>query len=358
MAIVDAPILRSPRNARRSLVQSGLLLGLIAVVIWSTAPLHAVTELNRGEAAARISLPTLEGVNVDTTALQGEPIVVIFGELYHDKTIQACREYREIAAHDAFVGKRVMPFLIITQDVPVDLLQDLADDLALDIPVLHDPERQAYEAYRVAVLPSVVVIDAEGQIVHAIAAHTTGFKDQLMDAMLFAVGSIDAEQFAARLAPERTEARQTNLARAQRLTHMADQLAKQNLIESAIARYAEAIELHPGHVPAEIGLGTLRLRQHRVAEAEPSFRRALAVDPDSVPALLGLAYIQMQRGGEEVHLAEKLAHRAIANAPLNPRAHYLMGRIREQQERMDKAAASYREAAELLLDQRLGDLEP
>ena len=65
---------------------------------------------------------------------------------------------------------------------------------------------------------------------------------------------------------------------------------------------------------------------------------------------LGLAFVQAQRGGTELADAERTVRDVLGRNPAYPRAHFLLGMILEQQGKTQDAAASYKKAAQLLLD--------
>ncbi len=108
--------------------------------------------------------------------------------------------------------------------------------------------------------------------------------------------------------------------------------------------------MDPNHLPAHLEYGQLLLRRRRLPEAEREFRSVLAQQPSSTQALLGLAFVQTLRGGKELDFADRIARDILAQNPSQPRAHFLLGLVAEQRGKTEDAAASFKKAAQLLLE--------
>ena len=315
-------------------------------------PAAAVTHLERGMTAPIVQMNDLSGAALDTSALKGRAFVLVFGEVYHEKTLSACEDVQALLAGEKLAGEAITPLLVIAQTAPPAALQARVAEADITWRVLHDVNRRAFGTYRVAVMPSVVVVDGEGRVVHALAGYIGRFKDIVSDALLVSVGKLSTEEFDASLHPGPGTKLTEEEVRASRVTSLARQLARRGLPDLAEEKYIEAIEMAPGYVPARLGLGLLRLDRGRLAEAELEFSAVLAAEPKSIDAKLGLAFVQTMRGGDELDVAEALVREVLAIGPNEPRPHYLMGLIHEHRDGWQEAAASYRTAAELLMSQR------
>jgi Flp pilus assembly protein TadD len=313
---------------------------------------RAVTQLKRGEVAPAIVLKDVRGQEVATQQFRGRIVVVVFGETYHDKTRHACEQI-DAVLRDARLkdGPPVVP-LLITAQVPVQGQQRQPPPLSTPgAMVVLDPARQAFGDYQVAVMPSVVIIDREGRVVHALAGTTPRFADILTDAILLASEKLSAAQFEAALHPQSaSQPADSDAERAQRIAQLGRQLARRNLDDMAAEKLREALQIDPHLADAHLQLGSLMIKNQRLAEAEAHFRAVLAEHPASPKAALGLAFVQTLRGGSEVNEAEKTVRDLLARDPSQPRAHYLYGLIQEQRGRQEEAAASYKRAAQLLME--------
>lgn len=322
-----------------------VLLNLVVV-----NPATAVTHLHRGDHPPPIALKNLDGGNFALNTESGHAVVLLFAELYHERSLEAARMIQGALADRRLADARVTAVMIVAQQADNATLKKSAAERGVKIPVLHDCERAVYAAYQVSVLPSVVVIDRQGRVVHATAGLSTGLSDVIADCVLHASGLLSAEQLDRTIHPASQPAAPEAGVRAARLTELARQLSRSGMHDLAIDKYHEALKADAKYVPAMIGLGRDAIQQHHLAEAEQQFRAALAVQPGSAESALGLAYVQMMRGGEELPKAERAVRSLIAERPSDPEAHYLLARICEQSGRTKDAAASFRKCAELLLE--------
>jgi len=324
---------------------------VLAAVTLPVAGLRAqpVERPSRGEDAPAVTLPDLDGERVTTTQLGDRAVVLIFGELYHEKTLTACEDIRRTLADDRFADLSIAPVLIIAQDAPASALRDQGIEAGLTWPVLHDTRRGAFGAYRVSVMPTVVVLDDEHRLVHVLAGYNPRFETVIADAMLVATGRMSIVEFDRTLLAGPAEAPSDERVRAERLANLARQLAQRGMPDMAVQKYTEAIELAPEHFEARIGLGMLRLRRGMLAEAEVEFRAVLDSRPESISARLGLAYLQALRGGDELAESGRLARDVLADSPDNPSAHYILGLVYEQRGEMKLAAASFKAASKTLM---------
>jgi tetratricopeptide (TPR) repeat protein len=338
-----------PRRQQLRHARQGVsLVAAICIALWAQTA-AGVTHLKRGTEAPPLALKDRDGADVTTAKLRDHVVVLIFGELYHEKTQQAWATIQAALGDERLKGQSVAPVLVTAQaGQPDDLKPFTAGRITPRI--VRDPDRQAFEAFRVSAMPSVVVIDREGRVVYAVGGIVPRLGDLVTDSVLYGCGKLSAEALDRSLNPTPTTLPSENQVRADRIASLASQLARRGLPELAVEKYREALGLDARHTGAHLGLAGLMLRQKHLAEAETEFRAVLAAQPDSLQASLGLAFVQTLRGGAELEPAEKIVRGVLARNPSEARAHYLLGLISEQRNKADEAAASFKKASELLLD--------
>jgi len=322
------------------------------------AAANGTTDLKRGDPAPPLVMQSIDGRQVDTGAMRGRVLLLLFGEAGQDKTHQACREIVTALEAKQLADQPIDWILILSKSSSIIDLDLDAIEIQPPPIIVHDEARSAFGAYKTLVVPTVVVVGRDGRVVHALASYTNRFGDIVFDAMSVAVGSLSVEEFEQTLHPPTDASAELHARRrAERLVHFADRLCQRGLDDMAEAKYVEALELAPGLRSARLGLGNLFLRQGRLDEAEHEFVEVLAAEPESRSARLGRAFVSAYRGGPELDHAEKIAHELIEHDGSWARAHFLLGLILER--RGDKAAAadSFRTAAELLLG-RMGPEGP
>lgn len=340
----DKHITMSARTGVRMAVLACVLIGVMA------GPAAAVTQLKRQAEAPAIVLKDLGGTEVSTAKLRQSTLVLIFGEAYHDKTRQACTLVDTALRDPRLQGQRIVPLLIVTQTPTAENLR-LGAGEKLPATILLDPARQAFGTYEVAVMPSIVVVDGEGRVAHAMAGLSGRFGDIVTDSLLYATGKLSLEHLELTLNPQPTTTPASeNQVRAERIAMLARQLGRRGLDQMAIEKYREALALASDQPAAHVELGMLLLKGKQLAEAEAQFREVLSKQAGDAQAAMGLATVQITRGGAELTEAERTVRDVLARNPSNPRAHYLLGLIGEQRGKLEDAAASFKKSAQLQLE--------
>ncbi len=329
------------------------LVGVALIVGLLTCRSFALTDLKRGDEAPPIVLPTADGGELETARLRDRTLVLLFAEASHGRTRLACRQITVALGTPPLSDEPVEWIVILARGGRAEaMIKDIGTPGRPPI-IAHDVERIAFGAYEVKVVPTVVVVDRDGKVVHAMAGYSDRFGDVVFDAMLFATGNMSLHRFEETLDPATISSADERRSRAQRSVQFAHQLVRRDLLPMAESRYLEALELDPDSLPARMGLGDLLLRQQRYAEAEGRFREVLAVAPDSHEGRLGLALVYALGEPPRTVEAWKMAEILLRQRPRWARAQYLAGVVHEQRGESDEATACYRRAAELLL-RRLG----
>lgn len=329
------------------------ILAAALVVAALASPSVALTDLKRGDVAPPISLPTADGGELQTARLRDRTLVLLFAEASHGRTRLACRDITAALGARPLADEPLEWIVILTKGGRAEaMIEDIGGDGRSPI-IAHDVERAAFGAYEVKVVPTVVIVDRDGRVVHAMVGYSNRFGDVIFDALLFATGKLSLQRFEESLDPATVTAADERRTRARRSILFAHQLSRRGLHAMARTRYLDALELDPGSLPARLGLGDLLLQQQRYAESEGRFREVLAVEPDSLEGRLGLALVYALGEPPRPDEAWEIAENLLLRRPDWARAQYLAGVVHEQRGESALAAVRYRRAVELLL-RRLG----
>ena len=305
----------------------------------------------RGSVAPAFVLESVGGEQVELAQFAGRPVVLLFGDLQHEGARKASREMLKVLEDHRLRGLEIVPIFLTAEATRPEKMQELLSAGGFPPIVLHDPRREAFGAYKILVVPSVVVVDGQGIVVHAMPGFLPRFSELLTQSLLVSTGQMTAEAFEASLAASNGKAAiDPNELRAERLVHLGEKLLGHKMDEMAEAKFLEAVELSPGYVPARLALGDFYRRRGELDKAEAQCGAIVKADPESVVGRLALARVWIARGGDSLNQAEATVRGVLERQPETARAHYLLGLIFEARGDVSAAAGSYRTAAELLLD--------
>jgi tetratricopeptide (TPR) repeat protein len=108
------------------------------------------------------------------------------------------------------------------------------------------------------------------------------------------------------------------------LLEQGETLAEEGLVEEALSRFEQALEVSPENPEVMESVGRALLSLGRLEEAEASFQDALEIDPGWAAPWMGLAMLAMRRD-EPFKIVHHL-ERAIETDPEHPEAYIELGR--------------------------------
>lgn len=323
----------------------------LLLIVGTAAPGLAVSHLKLYDKAPGFNLPALlpPGKRISLEPLD-RPILLIFGEPYHQPTQEALMALKKIYQTVGLAEIEVPVYLILSQEPTAEQKAQLDAKEKIRADILLDKDRRAFGDYGVIVLPSVVLIDKEGKVDLALSGLPLAFSDIVEDALLFSTGRMTrAEYESSRSAPKSAQ-EEEKAAKVSRLTGLAGQLLRRGFGELALARYQEALGLGGSYLPARVGMARCLLQLNRLPEAWEQLQKVLQVEKDHLEANLLMAWVEIRRGGEEIAAAKWRLNWILTTHPSHPQANYLMGMVYETQGEKDRALEHYKKAAQLLLE--------
>lgn len=131
-----------------------------------------------------------------------------------------------------------------------------------------------------------------------------------------------------------------------RAAEEADRFAEAGLVQRGVKQYEEALGHFADAYCIQSRLALRLAEEGRFQEAEAHYRRAYELMPESFGRMethcFGCEGIFAGKRAES--LAEEVFRGLLAKSPEKPQLHYLLGFLREQQERYTEALAEFREA--------------
>ena len=178
-----------------TLVAIALIVGLLACRSFAS------TDLKRGDEAPPIVLRTADGGELETARLRDRTLVLLFAEASHRRTRLACRQITVALETPPLADEPVEWIVILARGGRAEaMIKDIGSAGRPPI-IAHDVERIAFGAYEVKVVPTVVIVDRDGKVVHAMTGYSDRFGDVIFDAILFATGKMSLHRFEETLDP-------------------------------------------------------------------------------------------------------------------------------------------------------------
>lgn len=140
-----------------------------------------------------------------------------------------------------------------------------------------------------------------------------------------------------------------NIVKAIRLSEDADQFYTAGLLKHAIGMYEEALNYFSDAYCIQSRLAVQLAALGKNAEAEEHYRRAYELMPDSFGRVESHCFgCERVFDGEQAQsIAEKVFIQLTAERPNKPQVHYLLGYLRQEQERYNEALTNYLTAVHL-----------
>ncbi|MGV1099310.1 tetratricopeptide repeat protein [Thiovibrio sp. JS02] len=295
------------------------------------------------------------GTALDLGQSRGRPFIVIFwGADLPEQQERAVSVLKKIESRKSYWDSRQVAMLA------VDVLGDEAavvDEVirlaGTSLPVYHDREGEAYGRIGVYVIPSLLLVGADGRIVTGLG-FSRDLVERLQGETAIMLGEKTRAQVEAALHPAQKEVslaeRNGNL-----YLHQAQGFMRRGRSEDAFMALERALAANPDLAEAWTELGCLYLDEGRLDKAGEALGHAPA-ESRSLRASLCAARLTAAQGkaAEAIATVEDLARRNAGEA----RIHFALGQILEAQQRFSGAADSYRRAYETLRVAGAGKASP
>lgn len=316
------------------------------------SPAGAVSQLKQFDKAPELILPKLAEPTEDVDVQKlGQAAILIFGEPYHQQTVNSLTELKNIYQAAGLTQADLPVFLIFSQVPTQEQLSQLRKESNINAEILLDKSRKTFGDYGVIVLPSIVVMDKQGEIALALSGVPFSFSDIVADSIHFAMGQTTRQQYESAVsAAADANSLQESAKRGRRLSSFAGQLLRRNYTQLALNKYREALELDSTNLQARVGVARCLIKLHLLPDAIEQLQKIVQADADNIDANLIMAQIELSQGGEGLATGKLRLQRILTLNPYHPETNYLMGKACEMQGETERALNYYKKAAEFLIE--------
>ena len=277
---------------------------------------------------------------------KGKPMVLVFFgadiPTKRDRSIKTLQAVQKMA--DFIKGKGIIVLTIDAQGDDAATINDVVSESALSLPVFVDADKQAYANLGIFVMPSIMLVSADGKVVAGMGySHDLG--QRLKGEVEVMLGEKTRAQIEEELRPEMVEKSQEEKG-ANRHYGLAVTMVERGQPEAAMSELAKAIALEPGMGKAHVRLGCLQLDAGKVAEAKASLTKGMGLEPEMIEGKICQARVKAAEGAVDDAI-DDINFMMLRNSR-NDTLHYVLGTMLEGKADIAGAMKEYRKAYELL----------
>ncbi len=330
----------------RTLAIMSLLLVNISIMEAHAFPFRTIKQ---GDPVPDVPLSPMEKDKsaVTFSELKGNPFIVIFwGADLPEKIKYSSQVLGGIEELAPFLNERnIRRYSVNVQDDDSTAINEVVEKSESTIDIYRDNNQKAYEALGIYVMPAVLLVDRDGNVVDGFG-YSRDMVERLKGSVEIMLGEKTEEQVAAELRPEMKEASAEAKA-SSRHFNFGMVMIKRGMIDSAIREFSKAAEIDPTMSKAYLQLGCLYLDSKDLENAEISINKALEADPDSVKGKICRGELLRLQG--QLNEAAELLQKVISAHPENYEAHYYLGRVLEDMQKNKEAVESFKKAYRYIL---------
>lgn len=303
--------------------------------------------VNVGDQLPGVTVKSLRNQQDEPLAkYKGKPLALVFfgGDIAtkKERSVKALQAVQKLA--DFLKSKGVVVLAIDAQGDDAALVNELVTESALSFPVFIDADKQAYGNLGIFVMPSIMLIAADGKVAAGMGySHDLG--QRLKGEIEVLLGEKTRAQVEEELKPEMVEKSQEEKG-ASRHYHLGLTMIEKGQPESAMNELAKAIALEPGMGKAHVQLGCLQLDAGKITEAKASLAKGMASEPEMIEGKICQARVKAGEGAVDEAI-DDINFMMLRNSR-NDVLHYVLGGMLEGKGDTIGAMKEYRKAYELL----------
>lgn len=303
--------------------------------------------VNVGDQLPPVTVKSLRNQQDEALAkYKGKPLVLVFFgadiPTKKERSIKALQAVQKQA--DFLKGKGVAVLAIDAQGDDAAIINEVIAESALTLPVYIDAEKQAYGNLGIFVMPSIMLVAADGKVAAGMG-YSQDLAQRLKGEVEFLLGEKTRAQVEEELRPEMVEKSQEEKG-ASRHYSLGVTMIERGQPESAMTELVKAISLEPGMGKAHVRLGCLQLDAGKVAEAKASLAKGMGLEPEMIEGKICQARVKAAEGAVDDAI-DDINFMMLRNSR-NEVLHYVLGTMLEGKADTAGAMKEYRKAYELL----------
>lgn len=325
----------------------GILVSVLVFSGYGEANSFPFRSVNIGDQLPAVTVKSVHSQQDEGLAkFKGKPLVLVFFgadiPTKRERSIKALQAIQKMG--DFFKAKGINALAVDAQGDDLAVINEVVTESALTIPVYVDAAKQAYGNLGIFVMPSVLLVAADGSVSAGMGySHDLG--QRLKGDIEIMLGEKTAAQVEEELRPEMVEKSKEEKG-ANRHYHLGLTMFERGQPETAMVELAKAIELEPGLGKAHVYLGCLQMDAGKVAEAKASLAKGMGIEPEMIEGKICQARVKAVEGAVDDAI-DDINFLMLRNSR-NDTLHYVLGTMLEGKADPAGALKEYRKAYELL----------
>lgn len=317
--------------------------GLSILAASAAVGASAFDGISPGDPFPEVKLATADGAKIAIPGdFKGRPFVIAFWRIGQRQSERLLQDLAELSTES-----KVDALIVCSGESDPARVKKAAGDLAPDLTMVMDPERQLYGRLRVIVAPATGFVDSEGVFRFSYASHRSDFAQFAKDHVAFLQGKISDSELS-----QRVERRDAGNSARNDSEDTQLQLAVRCALQGRTARAEEELTQlwNSGAGPERAGvvLGELHLSDQRYDEARAVFTKLRERAPQSPEVLAGLAKTLLATN--ETKQGQELGEQALALGAKDLRLYQALGKAAERAKDKDAARDYFRKGLELAIE--------
>ncbi len=350
------------------------------ILLQSTVSTPALKTLGVGSEAPDIQLVDLGGTKQSFSTIGGKKFtLLVFWASWSNNSAKALKQMEEFYKKYKDLGLSVVGINVERQSIDPKTVAEIVgvvDKLKLSFPILIDHGLIAFHDYGVIAVPTTVIVDNDKKIKFEMSGWSMVSQRELIRFVTTGIegkSSAAAEVVNGAHSPKNNAERYWNMGikamKPKRQRKNAEKWLKKAIKadpdfilpylslgsyyrktgqeKAAKEQFEKALKLQPGNVAALGGLALILIEEGNNSTAKELVERAIKADEAYTPGYYYLAYLTGKAG--DMQRATELFGRAEEINPLDYRINVYRGKLFEEQNKLEQAAISYKNALRILL---------
>lgn len=303
--------------------------------------------VNVGDPLPAVTVKSMLNQQEESLAkFKGKPLVLVFfGADIPTKKERSVKALKALEKMSPFLeSKGVSVVTVDAQGDDTDMINEVISEASLTFPVYVDFARQAYGNLGIFVMPSIMLVAADGTVAAGMG-YSHDMDQRLKGEIEVMVGEKTRAQVEEELRPEMVEKSQEEKG-AHRYYNLGMTMIERGQPEAAMREMAKAIGLEPEMGKAHVQLGCLQLDDGQLDAARASLAKGTELAPDMLEGKICTARLEAKDGNLDEAIDD--INFMMLRSSRSPILHYVLGTMLEAKDEKGNAMQEYRKAYELL----------